>query len=258
MKIQMLPVLDDNYIFILIDGKNCEAAVVDPALAEPVIQFLEQNNLKLTKIFNTHHHSDHVGGNQELVKKYSNVEVYASAKDFGRIPCQTHSLNHMDTVTFADEVAHAYMVPGHTLGHICYFFPLKNKENHLFIGDTVFSGGCGKLFEGTFAQMFSSLSFLREKLPKDTMIWTAHEYSLENYLVLQKLEPNNKNIQSKVEEIIKIRNANKFTVPFVFQDEQKTSSFFRWDDPELQKIASTKSDFETFCFVRKFRDNPPR
>ena len=257
MKVQLLPVLEDNYIFILIDEKNREAAVVDPALAKPVIEFLDLNNLTLTKIFNTHHHYDHVGGNKELIAKYPKAEVYAGANDSGRIPFQKHFLNHNDIVSVAGNNAHVYYVPGHTLGHICYFFSISNSENHLFIGDTIFSGGCGKLFEGSLEQMYTSLNFLRENLPKNTLIWSAHEYTLENYLILQKLEPNNKNIEEKIKEIISIRKENKFTVPFHFENEQKTSSFFRWDDPELQKITNTFTNFETFCFVRKFRDNPP-
>ncbi len=258
MKIEMLPVLDDNFIYILIDETKKEAVVVDPAIAEPVIHFLKKNNLTLTKILNTHHHHDHVGGNKELIGLFPNIEVYGSSQDFGRIPFQTHSLNHNDSIQFADETAKVYYVPGHTLGHICYYFPLKDGTHHLFIGDTLFAGGCGKLFEGTLEQMYSSLSLIRDQLPSDTVVWTAHEYTLENYLVLEKLEPENQKIKDKIQLSIKKLQQGLHTVPFTLQEEKETSSFLRWDDKKLQAITNTKNGFDTFCFVRKFRDNPPK
>ena len=258
MKIHMLPVLEDNYIFILIDENKQEAAVVDPAIAEPVINFLNINKLKLAKILNTHHHNDHVGGNKELAKVFPNVEVYAGTNDSGRIPCQTHFLKHGDTIHFANEKAHVYFVPGHTLGHICYYFPLKNGEHQLFIGDTIFAGGCGKLFEGTMAQMFASLKFLRDNLPEETVIWCAHEYSIENYLILLKLEPDNKAIKERLDHCIQLRKSKQFTVPFSLKDEKYTNSFLRWDDQKLKNIINTKNDFDTFSYVRKFRDAPPK
>jgi hydroxyacylglutathione hydrolase len=258
MKIHMLPVLEDNYIFILIDEKNQEAVVVDPSLAEPVINYLSQNKLKLIKIFNTHHHFDHVGGNKELVKAFPNIEVYAGVNDSGRIPCQTHFLKHGDTVIFANEIASVYFVPGHTLGHICYYFNLSSGEHHLFIGDTIFAGGCGKLFEGTMQQMFASLQFLRDNLSNETKIWCAHEYTVENYLILQKLEPENKAIKVRLEESINLRKTNQFTIPFTMKEEKVSSSFLRWDDQELKNTIKISGNFETFSYVRKFRDSPPR
>ncbi len=258
MKIELLPVLNDNYIFILIDELKLEAAVIDPAEAKPVIDFLETNNLKLKHIFNTHHHSDHIGGNIKLCDFYKNVNVYAGEKDSGRIGKQDFFLKHGDTVNFADEIANIYYVPGHTLGHICYHFLMKNGESHLFIGDTIFSGGCGKIFEGTFEQMFSSLSFLRDTVPENTFIWCAHEYTLENYLVLECLEPHNINIKDKIQNILSLREKNLPTIPCLISEELKINSLLRWDDPSLRNILSTKNSLETFIAVRKFRDNPPK
>ncbi|WGL61320.1 hydroxyacylglutathione hydrolase [Pigmentibacter sp. JX0631] len=258
MKIEMLPVFEDNFIFILIDEIKKEAAVVDPAEANSVISYLKKNNLTLTKIFNTHHHFDHVGGNKELKQLFPNVEIYGSVQDKNRIPFQTHFLNHNDKIYFADESAEVFFVPGHTLGHICYFFSLKNGEHHLFIGDTIFGGGCGKLFEGSLEQMFNSLLFLRNNLPDNTLIWTAHEYTLENYLILEKLEPQNIEIKEKLQKVIHTLKSGLHTVPFLLSEEKKVSSFLRWDDLKLQNITSTSNSFDTFCFVRKFRDNPPK
>lgn len=205
MKIHTIPVLNDNYIFILIDEIRQEACVVDPAIADPVISFLKTNNLNLTKIFNTHHHYDHIGGNKDLCKIFPHVEVYGGMNDSGRIPLQKHFLSHGDSVSFANEKAFIFYLPGHTLGHISYYFPLQNGEHHIFIGDTIFAGGCGKLFEGTMMQMFSSLKFLRDNLPNETIIWSAHEYTVENYLILQKLEPNNIAIKERLQKSIDLR-----------------------------------------------------
>ncbi|MGY3803023.1 hydroxyacylglutathione hydrolase [Pigmentibacter ruber] len=258
MKVEMLSVLEDNFIFILIDEIKKEAAVVDPAVATPVISFLNKNNLTLTKIFNTHHHFDHVGGNKELKQLFPNIEIYGSIQDKNRIPFQTHFLEHKDKINFAGECAEVFFVPGHTLGHICYFFSLRNGENHLFIGDTIFGGGCGKLFEGSFEQMFNSLLFLRNTLPGNTLIWTAHEYTLENYLILEKLEPDNLHIKEKIQKVISTLKNGLNTVPFLLSEEKAVSSFLRWDDIMLQKITNTNNSFDTFCSVRKFRDNPPK
>ena len=164
MHIKQIPALNDNFIYILIDDEKREAAVVDPAVADIVLSYLKNNNLQLTKIFNTHHHGDHVGGNKELIQQFPQAEVYASEDDKGRIPLQKHFLNHLDTVSFANEIAHIYSIPGHTRGHIAYHFKCKDKREYLFVGDTIFSGGCGKLFEGSFLQMFNSLKLLRDLL----------------------------------------------------------------------------------------------
>lgn len=254
MRIEQIPALQDNFIFILIDDQTKQAAAVDPCESEIVIDFLEKNNLVLTKIFNTHHHGDHVGGNRGLIQRYPNAEVYAGLHDKGRIPCQKYFLDQGDVVTFGNETAFVYYVPGHTLGHIAYHFKLKNSDDCLFIGDTVFSGGCGKLFEGTFLQMFTSLKFLRENVPNETKVFCAHEYTVENYAILSKLEPNNGKIKEKLNQSIDMREKGLFTVPFQWKEEKECSSFLRWDNPELKRITNTTSDLDTFTYVRKFRD----
>lgn len=254
MRIEKIPALQDNFIFILIDDQKKQAAVIDPCEEKVVIDFLEKNNLVLAKIFNTHHHGDHVGGNRGLIHKYPNAEVYAGLHDKGRIPCQKYFLDQGDVVTFGNETAFVYYVPGHTLGHISYHFKLKNDDDCLFIGDTVFSGGCGKLFEGTFLQMFTSLKFLRDNVPDGTNVFCAHEYTVENYTILSKLEPNNAKIKEKLNQSISMRKNGLFTVPFRWKEEKECSSFLRWDDPELKRITHTTSDLDTFTYVRKFRD----
>ena len=145
MRVEKIPVLEDNFTYILIDEDTHAAVIVDPSLAQPIINFLKKNHLTCISVFNTHHHSDHVGGNKGLIAEYPDAKVYGGFHDKGRIPHQTVFLNHNDVVTFAGEESYIYYVPGHTLGHICYHFKLKNGEHYLFIGDTLFSGGCGKI-----------------------------------------------------------------------------------------------------------------
>ncbi|MEO0406651.1 MAG: hydroxyacylglutathione hydrolase, partial [Cyanobacteria bacterium P01_A01_bin.135] len=169
MEIYRLPALSDNYIFLLHDPQQAIAAVVDPAEAAPVLLALRSLNAQLVAIFNTHHHGDHVGGNIALLKQYPAAVVYGSARDRGRIPGQQVYLADGDRVSFAGRSAQVYFVPGHTKAHIAYYFPpagTESREGHLFCGDTLFAGGCGRLFEGTPAQMVDSLSKLRS-LPED-------------------------------------------------------------------------------------------
>lgn len=251
MRVHQIPVFDDNFIYILVDEQTSTAAVVDPGTAKEAISYLKKENLTLTTIFNTHHHNDHVGGNHELIQAFKNVSVYASVQDKSRIPGQTVFLNHHDTVTFGGEMAHVYFVPGHTRGHIAYHF--KN-QNYLFIGDTLFSGGCGKLFEGTYLEMFTSLKFLRDHVPNDTVVFCAHEYTLRNYSIFAALEVNNLNLQEKLKRVTKMREQNQFTVSFVFSEEKKLNPFLRWDDVELKKVTGTKTDIETFTYLRQYRD----
>ena len=252
MFVKQIPAYEDNYIYVLVNPSTKEAAVVDPALAEGVLSYLESEKLTLTKIFNTHHHGDHVGGNSELLAKFPQAEVYASTHDKGRIPGQTHFLNHGDTISFSGEKAQIYFVPGHTLGHIAYFFSLQNGENWLFVGDTIFSGGCGRIFEGTYPQMFQSLKLLRDSLPNNTKIYCAHEYTVNNLKKISKLEPHNDKIKQKLSKCLQMREQGLQTVPSTLGEEKEFSSILRWDDKVLKDRTKTETDVETFTAVREF------
>ena len=181
MQVERLSVLSDNYIFLLYDSQRQIAAVVDPAVAQPVLQRLQALEADLVAIFNTHHHSDHVGGNSQLLRQYPDAIVYGGEVDRGRIPGQQVFLQEGDRVEFSDRQAEVFFVPGHTRAHIAYYFaPQPDTEaGDLFCGDTLFAGGCGRLFEGTPQQMVQSLSKLRN-LPDNTRVWCAHEYTLSN------------------------------------------------------------------------------
>ncbi len=255
MKVKRLPSLSDNYIFVLYDARRKIAATIDPAEANPVLKFLQEMDAELVAIFNTHHHFDHVGGNRELKKHYPQAVVYGSAKDESRIPHQEVFLNEGDTVTFAGRLGKVLFVPGHTSGHIAYYFPPAEGEDtgDLFAGDTLFVGGCGRLFEGTPSQMVDSLSKLKT-LPDQTRLWCAHEYTLKNYQFAITVEPNNPLVQARYQEVQADRQAGKATVPSLLAQEKQTNPFLRWEDKNLQAIAQSSDPIQTFGRIRGMKD----
>lgn len=255
MEVKRLPALSDNYIFVLYDPQQKVAATVDPAEAKPVLKCLQQLDAELVAIFNTHHHFDHVGGNRELKKHYPQAVVYGSTEDQGRIPHQEVFLKEGDTVTFAGRSGEVFFVPGHTRGHIAYYFPPSDGEEigELFAGDTMFVGGCGRLFEGTPNQMVDSLGKLR-KLPDQTRLWCAHEYTLKNYQFAISVEPNNPVVQERYQQVQQARREGKATVPSLLEEEKRTNPFLRWEDKSLQAIAESRDPVKTFGRLRGMKD----
>lgn len=255
MQVYRLPVLVNNYIFLLHDPARNIAAVVDPAEAEPVLQQLQALGADLVTIFNTHHHRDHIGGNRQLMERFPNVRVYAGAEDHGRIPGQQVFLREGDQVEFADRTGEVFFVPGHTYAHIAYYFPPAAGEEtgDLFCGDTLFAGGCGRLFEGTPAQMVSSLSKLR-KLPDTTKIWCAHEYTLQNLQFALTVDGNNDDLQNRFQEVKEARRRLEATIPSVLGLEKRTNPFLRWDEPALQAAAKSSNPEETFGRLRGMKE----
>jgi hydroxyacylglutathione hydrolase len=256
MQVIRLAVLSDNYIFLLYDPQQNIAAVVDPAVAEPVLTQLAELNAELVTIFNTHHHSDHVGGNQKLQQKFPQLTVYGGAEDRGRIPGQKVFLQPGDRVKFANRSAEVFFVPGHTRAHIAYYFPPVNPEEtgELFCGDTLFAGGCGRLFEGTPAQMVESLSKLRS-LPDNTRVWCAHEYTLGNLRFAMTVDADNSALKKRYGEVQACRDRQEATVPSLLAVEKRTNPFLRWDQPSLQLAAKSSDPVETFGRIRKMKDN---
>ena len=238
MKIQIIPCLKDNYSYLIIDEENNVACVVDPSEAEPIIEYLEGTQIKLKFILNTHHHYDHVGGNQKLKEKYgANVVGYKGDKD--RIPGIDILVNDQETWVYKNFEAKIIHIPGHTLGHICFYF---HKDESVFSGDTLFSLGCGRLFEGTYKQMFDSLKKLKE-LPKNTKVFCGHEYTLQNSKFCMFHDLNNKNLKNKVNNIkIKLK-AGLPTIPTTIKDELECNIFLRSDN------------IETFSKLRDLKDN---
>ncbi len=236
-KVFQIPVLTDNYIYILRDEEAKLTAVIDPTLAEPVNHFLEEKNWHLNFIFNTHHHIDHIGGNHGLKNKW-NPEVIGFLKDTHRIPGVTKTVKEGEKLKLGKHLFEVLFLPGHTLGHIAYFFP---KQKWLFCGDVLFAMGCGRLFEGSPKQMFHSLSMVK-KLPPDTLIYCAHEYTEANGRFALSVDPNNAFLKARMNKVCKMRRKNQPTVPFLLSEDLKTNPFL---------IASS---VQTFTKVRKQKD----
>ncbi|MEG4213768.1 hydroxyacylglutathione hydrolase [Microcoleus sp. Pol14C6] len=255
MQVYRLPVLSDNYIFLLHDPDRHTAAVVDPARSQPVLEQLQALGAELTAIFNTHHHSDHIGGNQELIDRFPQIKVYGGAEDRGRIPGQQVFLQAGDRVSFANRTAEVFFVPGHTKAHIAYYFPPSNpgETGELFCGDTLFAGGCGRLFEGTPAQMLASLGQLRN-LPDSTRVWCAHEYTLNNLLFALSVDGHNPDLQQRFAEVKEARSRSQPTIPSSIGLEKSTNPFLRWDFPNIQSAANTRDPVQTFARLRGMKD----
>lgn len=255
MKIHRLPALSDNYIFVLHDPVSQTAAVVDPAEADPVLRCLKDLNAALVAIFNTHHHGDHVGGNAQLLRAFPQAIVYGGAVDRGRIPGQQVFLQQGDRVTFADRSAAILDVPGHTKAHIAYYFApvTPNEPGELFCGDTLFAGGCGRLFEGTPTQMVHSLTRIRS-LPDHTRVWCAHEYTQKNLQFALTVDEQNRDLQQRLAQVEEMRRRSQPTVPSLLGEEKQTNPFLRWDQPVLQARVKSQDPIQTFARLRGMKD----
>ena len=239
MKIEIIKCLQDNYSYLIIDESNKNACVVDPSEAKPIIDYIEKNNIKLKYILNTHHHYDHVGGNTELKKKYgSNVVGFKDDKD--RIPEIDILVEDGKTWKKENFEANIYHIPGHTSGHIAFHF---FKEKKIFTGDTLFSLGCGRIFEGTYEQMFESLNKIK-KLPKNTEIFCGHEYTLQNSNFCIINDPNNSKLKNRIIEIKqKIKN-NLPTIPTTLENEMECNIFLKAENLErFSKLRDLKDNF---------------
>ena len=239
MRVEVIPCLQDNYSYLIIDKINNTACVVDPSEAKPIINFVEKENINLKYILNTHHHFDHVGGNKDLKKKY-NSTVIGYKNDSNRIPEIDVLLDDNQIWKAENFEAKIMHIPGHTTGHICFHF---FREKLLFTGDTLFSLGCGKLFEGTYEDMFKSLNKIK-KLPKETKIFCGHEYTLQNSKFCIEHDPENINLKKKIKEIKKKLENSLPTIPSILKDEMECNIFLKAKNVEsFSKLRDLKDNF---------------
>ena len=236
MRLIPIPCLADNYAYLVIDPQTQAAVVVDPSDGPAVAKALKQAGVRLVAIWNTHHHWDHTGGNAYLCDHFSDLAVYGSAYDAqeGRIPRQTHALDEGDRVCLGDLAFDTRAIPGHTLGHIAYV-----GAGALLCGDTLFVGGCGRLFEGTPEMMVNSLAKLRTLSP-ETLVYCGHEYTAANLAFALSIEPNFEVLKEAYARALAARAAGLGTVPSRIADERLYNPFLRFDDPVFQLALSRK------------------
>ena len=239
MKVKIIKCLQDNYSYLIIDKKSNQACVIDPSEASPILNFCKKNDIIIKYILNTHHHYDHVGGNKEIKKKF-NSKILGYVDDKNRIPEIDILLKDQEIWKENNFEAKIFHIPGHTAGHICYYF---FNEKIIFTGDTLFSLGCGKIFEGTYSQMFNSLSLFKT-LPLDTKIYCGHEYTLKNSKFCIKYDPQNKMLINKTLEIEKKISQGNPTMPSTIKEELDCNIFLRANDIEsFSKLRDLKDNF---------------
>ena len=241
MEITALPAFSDNYIWAL--RRADHVVVVDPGEAEPVLEYLRQSGGKLCAILITHRHADHIGGVSVLLE-HAKVPVYGPAAEQDKITMLTHALRDGERVKIAELGCEFDVldVGGHTLGHIAYFGTVDD-ENLLFCGDTLFAGGCGRIFEGTPAQMYASLQKLAA-LPADTRVYCAHEYTQSNLKFALAVEPGNAALQHRNIQVARLRAADQSSVPSTLAEELATNPFLRSNAPEVIAAAQQFSQDE--------------
>ena len=239
MKIEIIKCLEDNYSYILTDEESNSACVIDPSESKPIIDYTEKYKINLKFILNTHHHFDHVGGNKDLKKKY-NLKIIGFKKDKNRIPEIDIALNDKEIWKNDKFELKIYHIPGHTSGHVCYHF---FNQNILFTGDTLFSLGCGRIFEGTYEEMFSSLQLIKS-FPEETKIYCGHEYTLKNSEFCIKYDKNNSALIEKIRSIRKKLEKGYPTIPSTIKEELDCNIFLRSKDVEsFSKLRDLKDNF---------------
>ena len=250
MKIEIIPCLSDNYSYLIFEKETNTVSIVDPSDFDTCDKIVKKYH-KLDFILNTHHHSDHVNGNLKLKKKY-NSKILGFGLDKDRIPGIDILLNENQVFKIGNLEFKVIFLPGHTKGHIAFYF--KNEKT-IFTGDTLFSLGCGRVFEGTHKDMFNSLNKLKN-LPLETKIFCGHEYTKSNLDFCLKLDSNNPSLKEKTISVnSKVKN-RKPTIPTTIEEEIKTNIFFRCDDVGLKQALNLRdsSDDEVFTKLRDLKD----
>lgn len=249
MEIVPVPILSDNYLWVIISSDRKEVIAVDPGEYQPLRAFLESKQLTLSAVLITHHHHDHIGGLDELLHHHQ-VPVYGPS----HLAQVTHKISELEPIVLGNLSFQVLYIPGHTLDHVAYLL-----ADHLFCGDTLFSAGCGRVFEGTFSQMYESLQKI-SALSDNTKIYCAHEYTLANLKFARTVEPNNSDIAEKIKQTIQLRESNHPTLPSVLHEEKLMNPFLRCHIPEVIHQVEQHSGLElsqavdVFEQLRRWKD----
>jgi len=252
MNIEVISCLNDNYSYLIHEKKTNKVIIIDPSEFEPCNKVIENKYKRLDYILNTHHHYDHVGGNEKLKKKYNSI-VLGFEGDKNRIPFIDKFLNDNQNFKIGNLNFSVIFIPGHTSGHIAFYL---KKEKIIFTGDTLFSLGCGKIFEGTYNQMFLSINKLK-KLPKETKIYCGHEYTKNNLEFCIKYDPNNEYLKKKRDWINAKIKSNLPSIPVTIEEELKSNIFLRCDEQGVKDALNlhNSSEEEIFAKLRDLKDN---
>ncbi len=251
LELVTIPCRSDNYSFLLHDAETGETAVVDVPDAAPILAALTARNWTLTDILLTHHHGDHIDGVPALVAA-TGARVTGNAADAARLPPLDRALTEGQTFTLGHDIAHIIDVPGHTLGHIAFHFP---ESGLAFTADSLMAGGCGRLFEGTPAQMWASLSKLAA-LPPETLICSGHEYTTTNLAFAATIEPENPRLKARIAATAALRAQNQPSVPSRLRDELATNPYLRVHLPHIKATLGLPhaTDAESFAEIRARKD----
>jgi hydroxyacylglutathione hydrolase len=251
LEIAPVPLLKDNYAYLLHERASGLTGVVDPSEAEPVLEAAAARGWRLTHVLNTHHHHDHTGGNVAL-KQATGAKVVGPAYDRARIPAIDEAVDEASGYSFGQSRAEVLFIPGHTRGHIAFWF---KESRALFCGDTLFSLGCGRMFEGDPVMMWSSLSKLRA-LPDETRVYCGHEYTEANARFALTVDPENAALKERARKVKALRAEGRFTIPSLLGDEKAANPFLRADDPGLAKRVGKPgaAPAEVFGEVRRRKD----
>ena len=252
LDIVTIPALGDNYIYLLQDRATQSVAVVDPGDAAPVVAALEARGWRLTTVLLTHHHADHVAGAPALKAQYGST-IIGSAGDAGRLSFLDRAVRTGDRITVGEASAEIFETPGHTRGHIAFWFA---DSDALFCGDTLFSLGCGRLFEGTAGDMWTSLKKLRD-LPDRTRVYCGHEYTFSNARFALSIDPSNAALAGAAREIASKHDRGDATIPALLGREKAINPFLRADDPAMAEAVSAPPGADpvaVFAEIRKRKD----
>ncbi|XP_029584579.1 hydroxyacylglutathione hydrolase, mitochondrial isoform X1 [Salmo trutta] len=253
MKVELLPALTDNYMYLLIDEESKEAAIIDPVAPVKVVEAIRKHGVRLTTVLTTHHHWDHAGGNEKMVRLVPGLTVYGGDD---RVDALTKKVKHSNTFKVGSLTVKCLFTPCHTTGHICYLVTKDNSTEPpaVFTGDTLFVAGCGKFFEGTAEQMYRALIDVLGRLPPETRVYCGHEYTVNNLKFARHVEPDNEVIKKKLAWAKEKVSNGEPTIPSTVAEEFKFNPFMRVKEKSVQEHAGQNDPVETMRSLRKEKD----